>query len=223
MSSIQRLFAMIVAISLFSICLGIPCAQSEENTGFAQELDSLREYFAETVEPTPEPVMTVPDTQEGMTAYSLGGFIYFIWDDWVEVGHDDNPQGSVVARSYSRDPEDEDKTDCLIMVVDTSLRKDGTTPEDIIGDFVLGLMMAAFDENGQQAQTLVEWSRIRGIEGVLITEEARLSAWITGIGSKAIMVAFSGSTLSMTEMRHMLLEMLGVTEDEIETRSLDTF
>ena len=26
----------------------------------------------------------VPETPEGMTAYNIEGFVYFIWNDWIE-------------------------------------------------------------------------------------------------------------------------------------------
>lgn len=194
--------------TLLCIILFIATCFAEETTEPLLESTSPIETDSETEEMILYPEALVPETPEGMTAYNIDGFVYFIWNDWIEDKEDD------IQTKYRRnDSGDDNEGLCIIQYEDLSDREDGLTPSDAIGGFVLGLFMSAPEGS---AEVIPEYTTFRGIEGVLLTIGGKNLIWLAQHKNAVVMVAFTDQTVSMTEMRSMLLQVLGGSEDDIE-------
>ena len=167
---------------------------------------------SETEEMVLYPEAFVPETPEGMTAYSMDGFVYFIWNDWIEDKEDD------CNISYRANNSVDDTEGCIISYEDLSGREDGLTPSDAIGAVVLGLFMGAPEDS---AEVIPELTAFRGIDGILLTIGENGVMWLAQHKNAIVMVAFTDHAVSVNEMRSKLLQILGGSENEIKSVDME--
>lgn len=185
----KRIVSLIAVCCLFSALLSISFAYSEE--------------IAESALETPA----------GMIADSIGGFVYFIWDDWVMIEEQNEHGAEVLARYYTRSMEDENSASCFVTFIETANRTDGMTPNDIIQGTLLGLAMAAGDEERQSQSMGFEPLKIREIDGYLITIDNQV-LWMGAAGTTVISAGFHDPEFPVAEARDMLLKILGASASE---------
>lgn len=189
------------------ILLTVTCF-AEEATGSVPNSTMPAVSVSETDEMALYPEALVPETPEGMTAYNIDGFVYFIWNDWIEDKEVDyNP-------SYRRNVSDDDTEGvCIINYADLSDR-DGLTPSGVIGGIILGLMMSAYEES---TEVITEYTTFRGIEGILLTINDSNLMWLAQHRNAVVMVTFTDYSISTSEIRNLLLQVLGGSEKEIKS------
>lgn len=185
----KRIVSLIAVCCLFSALLSISFAFSEEIAESALEAPA------------------------GMIADSIGGFVYFIWDDWVMIEENKEAGADVQARTYARSVEDENSASCFVTFIETANRTDGMTPNDIIQGLFLGLAMSAADEEGQRLSMGFEPLQIREMNGYLFTLDNQVML-MGAAGTAVISIGFHDPELSVTEARDMLFKILGASASE---------
>ena len=205
---------------LMLVCVMILCLVPIMATCFAEEtsepvLESIPPTgsYSETEEMVLYPEALVPETPEGMSAYSIDGFVYFIWNDWVEVKKDDGQ--TIYQRSNSGD---DTEGECIISYKDLSGREDGLTPSDAIGAVALGLLTGAPEDS---AKVIPELTAFRGIDGILLTIGENSVMWLAQHKNAMVMVAFTDHAVSVAEMKSKLLQILGGSENEIKSVDME--
>ncbi len=185
----KRILSLAVALCLLAVPAAVSRAFSEESTELSIEAPA------------------------GMTAESIGGFVYFVWDDWVMTEESDEAEAGALSRIFVRNAEDEGSASCYIMFIETADRTDGLTPDTIIQGTFLGMAMAAVDDEEQSRPVGYEPLRIRGIDGYLFTINNKV-LWMGAVGSAVISGGFHDPALSAAEARAMLYAILGASEPE---------
>ncbi len=209
----MRNFIKLTIIALMCMTLFMAACFAEETTEPVLESIPPAGSDSETEGMTLYSEALVPETPEGMTAYNIDGFVYFIWNDWIE---DKEEKKDDRLTSYRRNNSGDNTGEFGIAYMDLSDSEDGLTPTDAIGGIVLGLLMSAGSEEDEDSVEIIpEYTTFRGIEGILLTIGENNIIWLAQHKNAVVMATFKDQTVSMTEMRSMLLQILGGSENEI--------
>ncbi len=188
----KRMMSLVMVFCLFFALPAVPCAISEE---------------------TVEAALEVP---AGMTVDSIGGFMYFVWDDWVMNEECSEPDTDYLSRTYVRCTEDDNSASFSVSLLEIANDIEGVTPENIfLGTLLVIAMMAADDEELQSLPLGFELFQIRGINGCFVTINNSV-LWVGATETAMISAGFHDPALSAAEARTMLLEAIGASEPEPE-------
>ena len=191
------------------------------------------------------PFASTPETPEGMTAYETGGFVYFVWDDWTEKTDEDlfSISENQMMKVYCKNPDDEDGLQIVVEFMpsgnpnsDTELtsRIDSMDPTDWI-QLMLAMSIVASGEsgNGYGIETTYQTTELRDVMGILIliseTEQDIAGAgqdiviWMLEQGDALIVIEIYGGEYNADELRLILFQVLGVSEDEVRIHDENPF
>ena len=162
------------------------------------------------------PFASIPDTPPGMQACSIEDFVFFMWDDWSEFDSERIIRAGK-NKAYHLNPDDTDQI--LVCYID-GYNTDQYTPETLMASMLYVIIMSHTEADA--AQPLFELIRLRDIEGIMISEEGT-AMWMFQHGNAVVCIIIYNISLSASECRSKVLQVLGVTEDEIEVkREADT-
>ena len=196
---LSRLLPFLLAL-LLALCLLTPAAPAEES-------------------PEAAPLAAVPETPPGMTAHDLAGFVFFVPEGWTEDEPvnwaEDEPEDSashIRVSMWHTFRRDEDGPALAVALIGLSGQED-LTPGTFIGGVLLAAAMGT--EDGQQPT--IEGTSLRGVPGVLVTDPALHGPlWMGQHGSMVVFLGVTGGDeASPAELRALLFQALGVTEDEV--------
>lgn len=164
------------------------------------------QVYAET---TDLPFASIPDTPPGMQACSIEDFVYFIWDDWSEF-ESDHMIKKAQNKAYHPDP---GKPDQVLVSYINGYNKDQYDPESLMA-LMLYIIIMEHAEAGS-VQPAIEKVRLRDTEGMMVYEDGT-ALWMFQQRNAAVLVNMEVPGLSGPECRSRVLQVLGVTEDQIE-------
>ena len=155
------------------------------------------------------PFATVPDTPSDMKACSIEDFVYFIWDDWSEF-ESDHGMKKAINKAYHMNAEVPDQIhvsyiDCFETVK--------LSPDEIMSYVILYTIMS--HANSDAELPVYEQVRLRNIEGIMVSEGGT-AIWMSQQGNDVVCIILDNTDLSGPECRSKVLQVLGVTEDEIK-------
>lgn len=74
--------------------------------------------------------------------------------------------------------------------------------------------MSAYEES---TEVITEYTTFRGIEGILLTINDSNLMWLAQHRNAVVMVTFTDYSISTSEIRNLLLQVLGESEKEIKS------
>ena len=155
------------------------------------------------------PFASIPDTPPGMQACSIEDFVYFIWDDWSEF-ESDHSMKKAINKAYHLNSEAPEQIhvsyiDCFETVK--------LSPDEIMSYVILYTIMS--HTNSDAELPVYEQIRLRNIEGMMVSENGT-AIWMSQQGNDVVCIILDNTDLSGPECRSRVLQVLGVTENQIE-------
>ena len=164
-------------------------------------------------------LMPVNTWAESMSAFTVGDFPYYVWDDWTETRHEDDEEAGVMGRVYHQRVNSEDSAVLMVFLQDTSVSGEDTEPIDFIMESLFGTMMSIgiHDLREMNPETVL----IRGDGGLFVSvQEESLVMLLLEHDDQVVCFVLRDRDCSSDELLAMLLQILGVTKDEITIKAM---
>ena len=156
---------------------------------------------------------------ESMSAYTVGDFPYYVWDDWTETRHEDDEEAGIMGRVYVQRVDSEDSAVLMVFLKDTSADGENVDPSEYIMESLWGIMMSIgiYDVREINPETVL----VREDGGLLVSaQEESLIMLFLEHDDQVISFVLRDRDCSPSELLAMLLQILGVTKDEITIKAL---
>ena len=155
------------------------------------------------------PFASIPNTPPGMQACSIEDFVYFIWDDWSEF-ESDHSMKKAINKAYHPNANAPDQI-CVSYI--NGYDTDQYDPESFMA-LMLYIIIMSYTEAGNELP-VIEKALLRDTEGMMLYEDGTVM-WMFQHGNAAVFIMLEVSGLSGPECCSKLLQVLGVTEDDIK-------